>query len=246
MLSDADFVLSHKGGKDQTIPQFFIKQKKNNFKSAQAGHDVYDQKEYVRVIIPGDRNSIPEREVREEDKARWAKHYIAFKNGLTLAPDGMPLEKWPLIDINQIEHMKHWNVRTVEDLANLNDIHLQKLGMGARDLKSKAIVWLEQARDGSGVSRVVQENEELRAKTRSLEDQLKTLSDRVAAMQAPAEGGAGITSAAQPAAPAISAVDIQRMIAEGIAAATPPKNKGGRPKKGQTAEHELPPEGDED
>jgi hypothetical protein len=246
MQTDADFVSAALNqSKDQAIPFFYMKDVKNNFKSNEAGHPVYDKKEYVRVVIPGDRNSVPDREVRESDKSRWPKLYVAFKNNQELAPDGMPLEKWPLVDINQVEFLKHWNIRTVEQLANINDMHIQKLGMGARDLRSKAIVYLEQARDGSGISRLVQERETLTARVKDLESQVQQLAATASAAKTQA-AAQPVTGAASP---AMSPEAIQQLVAQSVAAAlsaaAPPKNKGGRPKKVQTPEHELPDEDSE-
>jgi len=236
MLSDADLIAANSNPKDSAIPRFFMKPVKNNFKSEQTGHPVYDTKEYVQVIIPGDRNSIPERAVKEEDKSRWARQYIAFKNNQELAPDGMPLETWPLIDIGMVETLKHWNIRSVEQLATLNDMHLQNIGMGARDLRSKAVVYLEQARDGSGVSRVVAENDKLRSDMVVMQEKLDALTEAVAkkTVDAPAP-----VAAAAPAA-GIDPAALQEMIAASVAAALAAAAPIKPPRQKPTAAEEKP------
>lgn len=174
---------------DTAIPQFFMKDVKNNFKSNQEGRPVYDTKEYVRIIIPGDRNSIPERPVKDVDKARWPKQYAMFAQGLEMATDGTPLEQWPPIDRNQVEFLKHWNVRTVEQLSQVNDVNVQRMGMGMMSLRANAALWLEQARSGAGISRVVQERDELKSQVTLLTEQLADLASRMSEMAARQDGG---------------------------------------------------------
>jgi hypothetical protein len=247
-MQDAEFIANIAGNaQDHAIPRFFIKAVKNNFKSNAEGMSVYDQKEYVEILIPGDRNSIPIRPVNEKDKARWPKHYLAFKNNQVLAEDGFPLEQWPLIDLGQIEHLKQFNCRTVEHLSKLNDTHIQKMGMGVRALRDKAIVYLEQARDNSGVSRVVAENESLKLQLATQAEQIAAMVSRLDAMAAKeAERPAGGFVMPAPAAPQ---PDLAALVAQAVAAAmaaqTPaeaPKNRGGRPRKPQPDDHsEQPP-----
>lgn len=230
MIADSEFIVPGGPVREATVPRFFIKAWKNVHKSAQEGRDIYEDREYVEVLTLGDNKSIPVFQVKDEHKARWPKQYMAFKNGQVFAPEGTPLEKWTLCGPAEVEHLKHFNIRTVEQLAAIGDNVLSNLGMGSRQLREKAIVWMAQARDNSGVSRVVQENDALKTQLSAMQKQMEDLSMRVSMKQA--EAPANVAAAAQ--APGLTAEAIQQMIAQGIAAAVaaqPPKNKGGRQPK---------------
>lgn len=234
MIADSEFIVPGAPVREATIPRFFIKAKKNDFKSAQAGRDIYEDVEKVEVLTLGDTKCIPVLTVTDAHRARWPKQYAAFKSGQVFAPEGTPLEKWTLCGPAEVEHLKYFNIRTVEQLASIGDNVLSNLGMGSRQLREKAIVWLAQSRDNSGISRVVQENETLKAQLSAMQKQMEDLALRVSAKQAEAPA---IAAAAAPA-PALSAEAIQQMVAAATAqavaaalAAQPPKNKGGRPPK---------------
>lgn len=69
---------------------------------------------------------------------RWAADQL---------PDvtGTSIQNWPPASPAMAKNMLQWNVRTVEDLAAANEETLSRLGMGARDLKRRAIEWLASA-----------------------------------------------------------------------------------------------------
>lgn len=240
-MTDADFVAMESGRvRDTAIPRFYEKDYKMNAASLAAGHSVYEKREYVEILTPGTKSN-PDRPVIDADKARWPAQYQAFKNGKVLAIDGMPLEKWTLADVAQVEFLKHWNIRTVEQLARLTDAQIQNLGTGGRQLVTSAKLWLEQAKDNSGISRVVAENELLKNRQQTLENQLAEQSAQIRALAAKG-GEGGVISSAPAAMSADAMATIAAMVAAQMAAAAPPKNKGGRPPKAkaETPEHELP------
>ena len=242
-MLDSDFVAPGANTKDIAFPRFYMKLKKNEFRSAATGKPEYDKKDYVEITTPGDTRCIIDREVQEKDKARWPSHWIAYQNGQELTVDGTPLEKWPQIDIAQIEELKHFRIRSVEQLSKVSDTALGNLPMGARSLREKAIVWLEEARNGSGISKLIAEKEALKAQLEAMQDQIRELANR----PAPAAASNVLVEGSQPDGMqmAISPEAIQDMIAKGIAAAmanapAPAKNKGGRPPKAKP-DAEAPP-----
>lgn len=236
-MLDSSFVVPGKDARDIAFPRFHSVMKKNEFRSAATGKAEYDRKDYVEVTTPGDTRSVVDREVQEKDKARWPREWVAYQNGQELAPEGTPLEMWPQVDIGQIEELKRFRVRSVEQLAAVSDTALGNLPMGTRSLREKAIVWLQQAKDGSGLSKLVAENAGLRSQLDAMQEQINSLAAMArAAQMAPAPVADAASQA--PAQLMPSPGDIQKLIADGIAAAlaghTPaeaPKNKGGRPRK---------------
>ena len=69
----------------------------------------------------------------------------------------------------------------MEDLAQAGDEPMKRIGMGALEVRDKAIAWLKSA---SGSGHITQEMSALQAKVRALESALKASADNVAALQA--------------------------------------------------------------
>lgn len=78
--------------------------------------------------------------------------YEAFKEGNELPEVGTPIKGWAVISPAEQENIIRANVRTVEDLASINDAGMMRIGMGAMALKTKAMAWLDSANDHGKVS----------------------------------------------------------------------------------------------
>jgi hypothetical protein len=130
---------------DNTIPRFYIKAVQHNFRSQQEGRPIFEDKEYVQIIIPGDNRSEVDRQVQEQDKDRWPEAYRKFKEDGEQATDGTPLEQWPAVSVSQVAELKAKKIRTVEQLAGITDGQLNNLGLGARQLRDRAKAFLEAA-----------------------------------------------------------------------------------------------------
>lgn len=214
-MLDSEFVLPGSANeKDIAFPRFFPKAKKLNFRSEQEGKPVFETRDYVEITTPGDTRSIMCREVTDADKARWPREWAAYKENRELSPVGTPLEQWPLIDLDMIEHLKHFRIRSVETLSEIGDNAIQNIGMGARALRDKAKAWLAQAVDGSAISKLIAERD---GQARQIDDLKRQMADLAASVRTNNEA----VDAAQGVAPSakMSAEALQRMIAESTAAA---------------------------
>lgn len=80
------------------------------------------------------------------------KMYRAWKDKQEMPLSGTPINGWPAISPAQQDNLLSVNVRTVEDLAFLNESGLQRIGMGARALQDKAKAWIDSANDHGKVS----------------------------------------------------------------------------------------------
>lgn len=121
-------------------------------------------------------------QVRQERfPAMWLEQYIkqyeAFKANEELVPDGFPLKEWPVIKPTQVQMLLSLNVHTVEQLAELTEEGLERIGIGAHDLRSKAQKYLEISKnDGATakkVSNLEQENVGLKSQVEELMERLK-------------------------------------------------------------------------
>lgn len=212
---------------DRTVNvQFFYEPVKNDKKSREAGRLVCEDVEYYEIRIPGDRD-VRRGPVTDRERQKFPRRYAAFKAQENQdAVVGLPLKEWPLIESkSMVEELRFVGVRTVEHLAGLSDQALKQLGPGWLEWRTKAQDWLKKADAAAPLAKLRAENTELRQRLETLEQMLQKQA------QALQEGGQ--------IAPPKPEVDLQALIAEGIAkamAAQPPKKKPGRPPKIKTEE----------
>ena len=99
----------------------------------------------------------------------WAQRMRAsfdlWRRGVEVPVNGTPVRSWPVLSPSEVKRCIDANVLTVEDLAVANEPALQRLGMGARGLKDKAVTWISE-RDGPGkavqeLAAIKMQNEEL-------------------------------------------------------------------------------------
>lgn len=163
--------------------RFFMATEQNNFRSEQEGHPVYDDVEYVSIITPGDTRSEVIRAATPQHKREYAPQYAAFKEGITLAPEGSPLEHWPPLTPAQIANFKAVGIHTVEQLAEVSDGNLANLGRGARTIRERAKAWLEQAGGGAPLDRLIAENEKLRAEAEVRDNTIGAMQAQLAKLE---------------------------------------------------------------
>jgi hypothetical protein len=126
--------------------RFYMKARLNPDKSAEANRAIYEDTEYVEIMIPGDKHNIIQRPVWSQDIQRFSGLYEKFKKGVDQII-GTPLKAVPFLSEAQVEEFAFFGIRTVEQLANLNDSIAGKF-MGSQEFKSKAKAWLTQSTSG--------------------------------------------------------------------------------------------------
>ena len=161
--------------KSPAIPRFHVKPVKMEFASTQAGRPIFEDREFVDIIIPGDRRALAHEPVNEDHRSRWPREYEAFKVGRETPVEGTPLSEWPSARMNRsrVEELAYFNIRTVEQLAGVNDAQLQNLGMGSRTEREAARTFLEVARTGTGplekmLAKIEDQGREIERLTREL------------------------------------------------------------------------------
>lgn len=100
----------------------------------------------------------------------YVAKYKAWKSGQEIPEDGIPIKGWTMISPAVQSNLLAINVRTVEALAKMNDEGMKRYGMGALDLKNRAIAWLKAAKN---IAPVAQENAALKTEVEGLKEQVK-------------------------------------------------------------------------
>ncbi len=130
------------GGRDDCIPHFYMRAIRNPARSEETGRPVFDEAAYVRILAPGDRNSVVDRKVTDDDRARWPRAWAAFqaKRG---RPAGTPIEHWPYLTVAGAAELKAAGALTVEEVAGADDALREKIGERAAELAERAKQFLQ-------------------------------------------------------------------------------------------------------
>jgi hypothetical protein len=185
MYQDPVFAsVNEHGGVDYTphnkgvTPVFFVESVIDPAASEKAGRAIYQDMERVRIHVAGDSLSVAVSPVDEAIKQRFEEAYTKWKSKGRALVNGTPLAKWPLATPSFIKEMEYLNILSVDDLASVADVHLDRIADG-RQWRDRAAAWLKSAKDGAAAARYVVENHRLR-------EEISSLSERLAAL----EGGA--------------------------------------------------------
>jgi len=165
----ARYAMDHK-----LMVNFYVRAVQNNFKSSQEGRPIFDEVEFVRIIIPGDTKTIIDTKVTNEYRNRFAEKYERFKKGMAQAQTGTPLEVWPQMTVGQVAELKAMHISTVEQLADLSDVLAQKI-MGSFQLRQKAQVFLEAAKGEAQNSKMAAELEKRDIEIAALKAQVEQI-----------------------------------------------------------------------
>lgn len=145
--------------------------------STKAGRPIYKDREYIKILVPGDKTSEVHRLVWSQDLERFPQQYAKFKaNQSQDSIDGTPLSVWPPISKAQVLELNYFNIRSVEQLANLADSNAQKF-LGIQQLKRMAQDWLKNAKDTSHLTA-------LRSELESRDNEIEVLRRNAATMAA--------------------------------------------------------------
>jgi len=165
-------------GRDRVIPRFHVQPVRNNFLSEKEGREVWNDVEYVELIVPGDNKNIVDVAVKDEHRERWAQQYAAFKANMVAPESGTPLDEWAGVGRSQVMELNSVHIRTVEALAGLSDSQLTKcVPMGGHALRAKAQRFIEQTEAEKPMMAMEQRIRELEDK---LALALETKQERVA------------------------------------------------------------------
>ena len=103
---------------------------------------------------------------------QFKKKYEMWKQGVDAPLNGTSVKEWPVLSPAEVENFINMSILTIEDVANMTEEAMGRVGMGSRGLRDKAREWL-QAKDLAG--NALKENAELRKQVAELTAQVKEL-----------------------------------------------------------------------
>jgi hypothetical protein len=165
------------GDDSALIVEFYKEAVRNNFKSEQAGHEVFEDQDFVWIRFAGDRTRELRKPVKNEHKERWPQQWARYQNQEKQVNEGMPLEHWGAMSKSTALNYKANNVFTVEQMAAIPDSVIDKLGIGTRDFRNKAQLFLKQSAGSAESMRLADENKKLRDEIELLKAQFAEFSN---------------------------------------------------------------------
>jgi hypothetical protein len=157
------------------LVQFNMHPHLNQEKSATAGRPIYEDREYIMIIVPGDKDSIVHRPAWEKDFGRFPRQYAAFKSKNESAVVGTPLKLVPWLSSSQIKELEYFNIKTVEHLADVGDNVGTKFH-GLQGLKKQAKDFLQAAAGAAPLIEMRTQLEQRDGQIAALTEQMKKLS----------------------------------------------------------------------
>lgn len=196
--ANPDFQGAHNPDQHLTV-LFFRKAIQNNFESEKQGRPIFDEADFVRINIPGDKLLTVETFVRPDHQKKYPLQWAHYKNQM----DGdqrlvgkTPINQWPRLSVAQVAELQHMKFLSVEDIANASDGMLQNIGMiggmSPYAFREAAQRFLKLAADESvaqksetALAAVASENAALREEMTAMRDQFAQLASAHAATAAP-------------------------------------------------------------
>lgn len=158
--------------------EFFMDAKEFKAESEREGRPVFREIPHVRIMIPGDRNVEFIDKAGEYYQNQYPQAWARFKASQVVGNVGTPLAQWPLMNRALVKEANYYNIQTVEQLAEISDANVQKLGMGWAEWRRKAQSFLDAAKGDSARTAQDAENERLREEMAMLRQQMEQLVEK--------------------------------------------------------------------
>ena len=165
-MLDPDSDASFQQNGPRNYAKFFMHPVLHGFKTKEAGREIYESREYIMIVAPGQSKSEIRRPIQEKDKIEYAQEWKAFVEKRPDSIVGTPIEQLPNIEVGMAKQLKYLNVHTIEQLASLSDAGLANIGMGCRELQTRAKAFID--KNSSEVS-------ELKSRIAELERLISTM-----------------------------------------------------------------------
>lgn len=162
--SDSGFTAQQKEGRNYV--KFYRQWVRNNFKSKEEGREVGDQQDFILIICPGQPKTEVRRKATDADKHQYNAEWSAYEQGKEMQMSGTPIELLPGLANGMADALKALYIYTIEQMAGLPDLSLQKIGMGGNEIRKRAKDYLAK---GSA------ETEDLRRQVAELKADLERL-----------------------------------------------------------------------
>lgn len=195
---------------------FFSKAKLMPAKSKEAGHDVWENTDYVSVQQVTEKYPIV-LEAHQGHRQRWPNEYEAFLKGREAIPEGTPMNILMPGNEAMVNELRGMAIFTIEQMAEVPDSVVHRIPFGT-DMKNRARKYMEAMHGAQGFNKMQGELEKANARAADTERQLADLKEQMSAMNQKDD-----------------AADIAALVERVVAAQMGEKRGPGRPRKTEEA-----------
>lgn len=142
--------------------------------SAKEGRPIYRDVEFCQIRNLSDKTNVIDRIATAQDKQRFPKEYALFKSGDTEQLVGTPLKEWPGVTKSKIKELAHFEIKTVEQLAEVSDGGIAQMGP-FRALRDAAKDWVASAKKQAPTTQLRAEMKDLAKENLALKTELAEL-----------------------------------------------------------------------
>ena len=127
---------------------FHAVQVRNNFKSDAEKRPIFEERIFIKKLVPGDSTLVVDRPMREQDMEDHPIEWARYEQKKEQKVAGTPIDAWMAVSDTQKAEFKSLNIFTIDQFANLPDVAGDKI-MGFNDLRDKARAFIAAAKDSA-------------------------------------------------------------------------------------------------
>jgi hypothetical protein len=163
---------------------FHTVQVQNNFKTMTEKRPIFEEKIFLKKLVPGDSTLVVDRPMREQDIDEFPIEWARFEQKKEQKVSGTPIDVWTAISETQKAEFKALNIFTIDQFAQLADSVGNKI-MGFNDLRDKARAFIAAAKDSAVFDKIRAETD---AKLAQQEEEMAQLRELVNQLTAKKSG----------------------------------------------------------
>jgi len=163
---------------------FHAVQVQNNFKTITEKRPIFEEKVFLKKLVPGDSTLVVDRPMREQDVEDYPIEWARFEQKKEQRVSGTPIDVWSAISETQKAEFKALHIFTIDQFAQLADSVGNKI-MGFNDLRDKARSFIAAAKDSAVFDKIRAETD---AKLAQQEEEMAQLRELVNQLSAKKSG----------------------------------------------------------
>ena len=163
---------------------FHTVQVQNNFKTMTEKRPIFEEKIFLKKLVPGDSTLVVDRPMREQDVEDYPIEWARFEQKKEQRVSGTPIDVWTAISETQKAEFKALHIFTIDQFAQLADSVGNKI-MGFNDLRDKAKAFIAAAKDSAVFDKIRAETD---AKLAQQEEEMAQLRELVNQLSAKKSG----------------------------------------------------------
>jgi hypothetical protein len=138
---------------------FHAVQVRNNFKSDAEKRPIFEERVFIKKLVPGDSTLVVDRPMRMQDMDDFPVEWARYEQKKEQKVSGTPIDAWAAISDTQKAEFKALHIFTIDQFAQLADSAGNKI-MGFNELRAKARAFIDAAQDSQLMDRIRAETDE--------------------------------------------------------------------------------------